>query len=266
MKLKNRIIGGVLIFFVGVGVGIAIDEKSFNLIYTVILPGVVTLLAVFLGAKYAFQLQADKKEEELLRENVAAGNRAIFAIIRKFNKLKNFDVQFLESFKGDPTAFLQMPPLLDLVKDDINLDIDSISFLLETKFKNLLGEISTGLGKYQSAIDAINARSRLHIAHVQPLLERAGIVEGGNYSMGDIEKALGQRLFVTIKQATNQVFEHTIESLNFIEEISNKLTKALKEVFPGKEIIALGKAEDVNTEHNNILKKDLGDAARPSAS
>jgi len=78
-------------------------------------------LAAFLGAKYAFSLQALKAEREVIESNVAAGNRAVFSFVRKYNKLNNIQTQFLEPYRGDPTAFIQMQPLLDLVKDDINI-------------------------------------------------------------------------------------------------------------------------------------------------
>ena len=241
MKAENEVIVSVLVFFIGFAVGGVLDGKSFDTVYTVILPAVTTLLAAYLGAKYAFKLQAMKNIEELASSNVAAGNRAVFSLIRTFNRLKNIETQFIEPYKHDKAAFLQMPPVLGLIRDDISLDFDSISFLLETKHRNLLGEITVGFAKYQSAIDAINERSKLHINQVQPLLEKADFIEGQNYSFEHIEAALGKRLYITIKQSTDQVFEHTTDTLRFIEEVSGKLTKALQETFPGREIISLGK-------------------------
>jgi len=250
------IVGLMAVFLIGVAVGAGLTSDPWPLLAQAIVPGLVTLAAAFYGAKYAFDLQTAKSLREAEIAQVAAGNKAIFALIRKCNKLQNFEQQFLKQFRDDPTAFLQMPPLLELMKDDIAVDLDSLSFLLETKHRNLLGEISVGIAKYQSAIDAINARSRLHLAEAQPAIERAKIIEGGEYTLQQIVAALGPRLYATLTQATNQVFDHTARTLVFLEDVSKKLTAALKETFPERSIISFTSADVAQCEHNNRLQGD----------
>ncbi len=225
----------------GIVIGISIREMSFNAFCTIVLPALAALGAAFGGAKYAFELHVKKQEKELINRNLGSGNKAIFSLVMKYNKLTNFDAQILKHFEGSPKAFLEMPPVLDLTKNEVILDIDSISFLLETKYMNLLAEISIAVAKYDSAIDAINSRSRFHINIIQPALEEAGIIEHKNYNKDDIEKALGPRLYTTIIQSTQQVSDHTKETIIFLEQITNQLTNALKELFPGRNIISLGK-------------------------
>ena len=81
-------------------------------------------------------------------------------------------------------------------------------------------------------------------------------MEGNDHTMRQIEAALGQRIFVTISQATDLVFSHTEETLQYLEKISGKLTSALKYLFPGREIIALGAIEkevDQNMNNANVI-------------
>jgi hypothetical protein len=261
MNRVALIVGLLTVFLIGVAVGTHLTDDGRPLLEQAIAPGFVTLAAAFFGAKYAFDLETAKAQREVVGTQVAAGNRVIFALIRKYNKLLNFERQFLSAFRGDPTAFLQMPPLLELMKDDIAIDLESISFLLETEHRNLLGELSIGVAKYQSAIDAINARSRLHLAEAQPAIEKAKLIEGGDYTFGEIEAALGPRLYKTLNQATTQVFEHTTETMNFLVDVSRKLTAALKEEFPGLSIISLGSADVTDSEHNNRLQNDVPPAS-----
>ncbi len=49
--------------------------------------------------------------------------------VRPDTSLQNFHDQYIEPWRRNPTAFLQMPPLLQLITDDIKIDVDSISYL-----------------------------------------------------------------------------------------------------------------------------------------
>ena len=79
-----------------------------------------------------------------------------------------------------------------------------VCIIFTTEDPNLLGELSVAGQRYEKALDTINARSKLHLNEVQPKLEKAGIIEGGDYSPEDIEQALGNRLFLTIQQSTSE--------------------------------------------------------------
>jgi HEAT repeat protein len=77
------------------------------------------------------------------------------------------------------------------------------------------GELFIEEERFRSAIQAINERSRIHLNICQPLLERVGIVEGGEYTAEQIQAALGHRLVLQLKRATDAVVQHvdkTVES------------------------------------------------------
>ncbi len=247
MKSDSLIVISIASLFVGVLLGAISNEKAFDTTFNVLAPAIATLVAAFLGAGYAFKLQENERRAREVKENVASGNRAIFSLMRMYSKLKNFEKQFLNPFKGDKTAFLQMQPTLELIKYEIKLDIDSLSYLLETEHGNILGELSACIGKYQGAIDAINNRSHIHLNHVLPILERAGFVEGADYSIEKIKEFLGPRLFAAITDGTDQVFSHTLHTIEEIDRISSELTRVLKQSFPGHVIIRMGKREDNET-------------------
>jgi len=88
------------------------------------------------------------------------------------------------------------------------------------------------------------------------LLEKAGFVEGGNYTHKQIEIALGKRIYATIVQTTDLVFEHTDKASIFIEDVSKKLTASLKEIFPEKQIIALSTSEQHEVRSDENPSKD----------
>lgn len=63
-----------------------------------------------------------------------------------------------------------MPPTLDIDKEHIKLNIETLYFLLQTNDRNILGEVLIEEERYRSAIDAINKRSQLHLEEVHQFL------------------------------------------------------------------------------------------------
>lgn len=234
----NRIIKFGVTFILGFAAGWLVAGQHWDVFLTSYIPSLATLVAAFYGAKYAFQFQKDKEIKDNKSRNVVNGNNSIFALMRMANKLVNFQRQIITPIRTNPSRLLEMPPTNQLEKDDIKLNIEKLYFLLETDDSNLLGEIMIEEDRYRSAIEAINIRSHLHIHEVQPLLERAGIVQGGNYTFAQIEVILGQRLYVAISQATDQVISHVDAAVVSIKSVADKLTASLKKQYPNEKIIS----------------------------
>ncbi len=243
MKNLDKIIYASFIFLMGVAVGWIIEGKHLTLIFSVYLPAFATLFAAYLGAKYAFDLHSNKERIELQNKNIVNGNLAIFDITRMINSLLTYQRQIIDPVRNKPSAFLEMSPTLFLPKENLTIKFSDLSFLLELGDHNLLGELSVAEQKYEKALDAINARSNMHLHEVQPRLEMSGIKQGGDYRLGDIENALGNKLFVTIKQATSEVIAHVDETINYLEEIGMKLSELLKKNFPAKKVFSISMPE-----------------------
>lgn len=236
MKVNRTITLGAT-FILGFAAGWLVEGKHWDEFLTSYIPSLATLVAAFYGAKYAFQFQKDKELEDSKNRNVVNGNNSIFALSRMAGKLAGFQKQIIEPIRNSPVSFLEMRATNHLEKDDIQLNIEKLYFLLETEDRNLLGEIMVEEDRYRNAIDAINLRSQLHLHEVQPLFERAGFVQGGQYSFEQIEGMLGPRLYATISQATDDVIHHVDATVESIKSVSNKLTASLKKQYPDETII-----------------------------
>ena len=243
MKGDHQVVAAIVIFILGAFVGVLAEGKLISTVFEDYVPALVTLLAAFLGASYAFRLQSDKEKRDIAKKNIVAGNLAVFNLIRKLNTLLDYQKQIVDPFRGNIKAFIEMPPTLQILKEDIQLDLDSLSFLLGSDDPNLLGELSIEKSRFQRAIDAINDRSKMHRDEVQPTLEKAGVVEGMGYTPQQIEKALGARLCVTMHQATDQVVEHVDSTIISVQEVGGKLVKMLKKLYPGENIISFAMPE-----------------------
>ena len=244
MKGDHQVVAAIVIFIVGAFIGGLTEGKLVSTAFEDYVPALATLLAAFIGASYAFKLQSDKEKRDISRANIVAGNLAVFNLIQKVNTLLDYQKQVIEPTRGKISAFIEMQPTLQLLKDDIQLDLDSLAFLLSSDDPNLLGELSVEKSRFRRAIDAINERSQLHLGQVQPILEQAGVVEGADYTTQQIEKALGTRLYVTMHQATDQVIDHVDSTIVSLQEAGAKLADMLKMLYPGEKIISLAVPEN----------------------
>ncbi|HBR20983.1 MAG TPA: hypothetical protein DD713_00195 [Nitrospiraceae bacterium] len=233
----NRIITFGIPFIFGVGAGWIVQGRHWDVFLTSYVPALATLVAAFYGARYAFQFQKDKEKEDIKKRNVVNGNSVIFNMMRMTTTLRNIQRQIIDPARDRLARFLQMRPTLHLIDDEIKLNIDSLYFLLETDERNILGKLVTEEARYRAALNAINERSRLHRDEIQPLLERARIVEGGDYSLAEIEKALGNRLYITIQQATEQAINHVDNTVVSLTQVADKLRNSLKKTYPDEIII-----------------------------
>lgn len=225
-------------FILGVGAGLIMQGRHWNVFFTSYFPALATLVAAFLGAKYAFQFQKDKEKEDNKRRNIINGKIAIFNMMQMTSVLRNFQKQVIDPVRDRPTCFLEMRPTTHLEKNTITLNIETLYFLLDTDDRNLLGELVTEEARYQSALDAINERSRFHEQEVQPVLDRANFVQPGNYSVAQIEQALGNRLYSTLRNATDQVIDHVDSTILSLKLCADKLTASLKTQYPKETIIS----------------------------
>lgn len=233
----NKIIALGTAFLLGAGAGLVIQSKDWPSFLTSYIPALATLVAAYYGAKYAFQFQNDKELIAEKNHNIVSANAAIFTLSRMANKLFNYRRDVITPVLNKTSAFIEMQPTLDMEKEHIKLNIEALYFLLQTSDKNILGEVMVEEERYRSAIEAINKRSQLHLQEMQPVLEKAGFVEGGNYTLEQFEKILGNRLYITMQEATEQVITHVDSTITSLKQTADKLTTIIKEQYPNETVI-----------------------------
>ena len=93
---------------------------------------------------------------------------------------------------------------------------------------------------FNGAVQVLNERSLLHREKVQPLLDPAGICEGGMYKDSDFVRALGEPLCLTLKRVTDTAIENVDRSVSSCEALSARFYEAMKKRFPKHVIIQMG--------------------------
>lgn len=223
----------------GVGAGLIIRNKDWSNFLTSYIPALATLVAAYYGAKFAFEFQNQKELENEKKHNLIAANKAIFTLSRMANDLFVYQRDYINPVRDDKEVFLELRPTSHYDKELFKLDIESLSFLLNTDFRNLLSEVAIEVERYISAIEAINLRSNIHLHEIQPKLERAGFKSGLSITItdADLEIILGNRLLSMLKETTDQVITHVDSTIESLKLVADRLKDSMKSIYPDQKII-----------------------------
>ncbi len=215
------------------------DKSTALQLVETLVTGLVTLVAAFAGSWYAFRLTDRERERQTVREQVAAVNRAQFVLIQQFNALKQIQSQTIEPVRQHPGRFIAMRALLPIRGASSLIDADSLSFLLETDDRELPFRMLIEQQRFETAVQALNERSRLHLDVLQPMLAAAGIKEGIGYSRANIVKALGEELVLRLERATDEAIEQVDITIKSCPALVETFYAAMKARFPNHTIIRL---------------------------
>lgn len=198
-----------------------------------------TLLAAFLGSKYAFHLQKEKELKTDEAKKVEAANRAIFTIIRNINKVRTVVKQFVDPFRDHEFYFLAIPPVVGITKGDASINYDEISFIFDSDDPNLMVELSTVEAELNATLDVVLYRSELHFNQIQPRVEAAGFVDFGEYSKDDVVRAIGVRLYETMRHSTQQMVSSLDDLDVSLTQLENRMHGVVKKQFRGHAVIGM---------------------------
>ena len=207
------------------------------------LPAGATLLAAYVGAKWAFNLNLDREAERLATVQLEAGNRAIITVQHQMNRILNLQQQVVDPVRNDAARHLRMRPIaIHLPMPEI--DLNSLSFLIEGD-PNLVSRLSVAQDGAVSAVAMIAERSRVYIEDVQPRLEAAGARQGGDYLHSDLETMMGPRVMAILKQGTDAAIDLVDTAEHDLRVVAEELSQALKGIFPKQIVLRLAPREAV---------------------
>ena len=235
-KHEKLIFTAIIAFCSGSIVGLlpGLDGKT-------VMASVGTLVTAFAGAFFAFRLNERREAAKSEQAELGAANRAIFGLIRAYNYIAGYHKQYLAPFKGRPEAFIAVRPSIGNPNPDFKIDFDAISFLIPQGKVEILGELSEFEEVFSSFLELVRARNHVHANIVQPAMEAAGAVDGGDIYLDEIEKALGDRLSATMKTLTDDLIETAEKGEKQSEDLIEKLNEIMRDLYPGRTLIAMKK-------------------------
>lgn len=204
----------------------------------ILITSLATLSAAFFGAWLSYKLQENRNKREELNDNILKANELLFALYQKLNSLKLFQIDSIDPWRKKPELerIIGMQPILDYNLPETKIKPENISFLLGTKYEQLLFDIHIEDERFKVAENVIKFRSNLHFNHVQPAMHASGIIEG-EYADIPYKEAIGEMLYTQLKKATDDVIDSTDKTVESSKKLCDKILKALKETYPSEKFI-----------------------------
>ena len=247
----------MIVFFIAGAVFMAYVKDLSAIPYmNSLLGATATLAAAFFGAKYAFKLQLASLEHQTINEQVEAGNKAIFELVRTYNQFLAVRNQFIEEHRKNPGRHIYIMPMAAKVHV-MQLNFDSLAFLFDTEDPNLLGRLAMFQQEVVSTIDVIAERSTLHVEVIQPTVETLEKQFGEVIKLDQLENSLGKRTTKTLKMLTDFMINGVDEVITGAEEHIYGMSRLLNQKFSGHKIIGMIKP---NKSMQQIPKNGTADA------
>jgi len=239
MKSSEGILTGIIGIWVGIWLGAVqsgISFSTFSFSLNEYLPAIVTLLAAFLGAWFAFKLNSDKEQKIEHNINLINGNSALFIMIMMYNNLKNYQEKVLDPERSNSINYISLKAINLPSDNSLQINIEILKFLLD-KNPQLLFELKIEENRYNSAVGAINIRTTSHSEEMQPKLEENGFEEEKAYTATQMHEFLGNRLTGVMISNTKEVFKHVDSTVDSLSNIIDKLREEMLKTFPNETII-----------------------------
>jgi hypothetical protein len=194
------------------------------------------LAAAFFGsfATYLFGVYRENKKEN--SNKTQAAQQVLFTLIRQYNVISRIKRDFFTEYKDYPDRHLRILPAIDSDYSDLRINIDSISFLLSTKFRDTLNEILQFESIFHVIIVAITNRSKSHF-ELQKKCESAGIGKETIITPELIQQIISDRLDIILKKSTDEIYNLLDEWDKSFMPVIEKFRNELIKLFPGHKFI-----------------------------
>ncbi len=200
--------------------------------------------AAFLGALAAYYLGLKKEEIVARKEKISAANRAIFALADLSFTAKQLQADCIEPVRANPNRWLDMTTPRANSLQNIELDMESISFLLDSpssksKAPTTLFDLRKLNSNYNMLLRTIDLRSDAIESKLQPELNLLQPRPSTSTAAAELIKASHYPVYVEVQDLTN----HFVESVDAIISESHRLYvelhRGLREFFPDQEFITV---------------------------
>lgn len=194
-----------------------------------------SFLSTFCGASYAFQLNVNREASKKREDQRASLQLALFTMARQYNALVNLALAVNGWQKRGDRAInmpaLQLPPY-----EDLKLNFEGLTFLLETSEPMLLLELTVEQERFVQTMTAADTRNKFHVDEVQPAIETSK-VNKKSMTLNEMQTALGERVFGTIENQTAELFNHLSLTLKSLPIVAKKIFDLAKTEFPDEKFV-----------------------------
>jgi hypothetical protein len=170
--------------------------------------GFSTLVGAFVGAMLTYAVQRRLRRTIEHKEALVAGHKLMFALLQQINTIVLVQRDYIYSELGSLGRFLSIPALPQFDTKKNVLELPELTFLLDNQEgRSILYEFYIAQENYIEALNQLNLRSVLHHEKVQPAMAASTIKNGALVTDEDIKLALGEHLFSSLVNSTDNVIE-----------------------------------------------------------
>lgn len=192
---------------------------------------VAAFAGALVGAYSAFRLEVFRENLAERDEQIAAGRRALFALLEQCTFTYNLNSQFLERMRKAPELAWTIPTPFIAERGSATLDTASLGFLLEAKRSELLYRLATGEARFRDLQLALRERAKLNL-DFQQQIERQ--LQGTQVlpPPDKLAEMSGPRMFRQLSDLTNEILLAAAEAMGWNRDNAKALREALQERFP----------------------------------
>jgi hypothetical protein len=196
-----------------------------------------SFLSTFCGATYAFRLNLNK-EADLRRDSQrAALQLALFTMARQYNSLVNL-WQSVKDWEKRGDRAINMRALQAPSYEGLTQDFEQLAFLLETSNPMLLLSLTVEQDHFMQTMLAFDRRNKFYIDEVLPEVDKKNLNKKV-MTLTEMQGAIGERIFKTIENDTNEMFTHLSMILSSLPVTANKLLDLAKAEYPNEKFIKI---------------------------
>lgn len=238
IKNDEFVIGSVLFFIAGFYSWPLLANSNLGLDGSDLTGAIATLIAAYVGAKFAFKLNEKKKEEEFEINNKKSIHKFMMKLFLITNDLLQIEKYYLltaEKYHPKERHLFLLSPG-ELLNNKYSFDLNDIDFIMQPKNIDLLTKTVITIDSYRNSIDVINKRTMLH-DEAQIIFNKSGLQQGQLCKAVELEKLIGPLLNENLKIATDASIEFTKKTINDLFEVKNDFLKTVKEIYPSENFI-----------------------------
>jgi len=197
----------------------------------------LAMVGTFLGAAFAFRLNAGKEAALIEKERREALNRALFVVVRQYNALQSFSAQ-LEPFKLEHERAFNCPAFRPPTYADLTIDFESLAFLFELGDPNLLVRLSVEQEGFHQALESIRYRNDFYVETAQPLIAKLGL-NRVSLPIAEYKQKLGDLVFESAVNYATIMYLRVSQAMEGLTQLQTELHASAKLCFPHGKFIKL---------------------------
>lgn len=194
------------------------------------------LSGAFTGSYLAYRLAIRRENKKQEAERINAAQEALFILTYQVNTIAVFKKQILSKHYDSPFRHFEIPTIEMQDHKNLNVNFSSISFILSSKYKEMLGRIMVSNDYFHSLIGAIHKRNGTH-SEYQQIISISGVKHGSTLTNEEAIKIAGSRLPNELKSITDAIYEMTDSHITSTTKLVDEFATILEKIYPNSKFI-----------------------------